>query len=109
MALARMALIMGDGPCDEMTNDILQRVRGEFLEMPGLRLTPPQAQRLWGLSEPTCLRILEFLVDARFLCRTAHGGYARLTERRVSCPRPQPAKAAIGDIGGPAFRRRFGV
>lgn len=27
------------------------RVRGEFLEMPGLRLTMPQARRLWGLEE----------------------------------------------------------
>ena len=27
-----------------------QRVQGEFLEMPGLRLTQPQACRLWGLD-----------------------------------------------------------
>jgi hypothetical protein len=30
---------------------LIQRVYGEFLEMPGLRLTCQQAQRLWGLDE----------------------------------------------------------
>ena len=34
--------------------DVLQRIQGEFSEMPGLRLTPPQAQRLWGLDRATC-------------------------------------------------------
>jgi len=29
--------------------ETLQRVQGEFREMPGLRLTPAQASRLWGL------------------------------------------------------------
>ena len=29
---------------------ILERVRGEFNEMPGLRLTPEQAARLWDLD-----------------------------------------------------------
>ena len=32
---------------------LVHRVRGEFLEMPGLRLTRAQAQRLWGLDEET--------------------------------------------------------
>jgi hypothetical protein len=31
-------------------SDALRRVKGEYLEMPGLRLTPAQAQRLWGLD-----------------------------------------------------------
>ena len=46
---------------------MLQRACGEFLEMPGLRLTCLQAQRLWGLDEPTCRELLEYLVDAKFL------------------------------------------
>ena len=29
---------------------IVYRVREEFREMPGLRLTPAQARRLWGLD-----------------------------------------------------------
>ena len=31
--------------------DVVRRVRGEFLEMPGLRLTAQQARRLWRLDE----------------------------------------------------------
>ncbi len=33
---------------------LLQRVRAEYLEMPGLKLTAPQARRLWGLDCATC-------------------------------------------------------
>ena len=33
---------------------MVRRVRTEFLEMPGLRLTFAQAMRLWGLSEDDC-------------------------------------------------------
>lgn len=46
---------------------ILERVRGEFNEMPGLRLTPEQAARLWGLEPRTCGEVLTRLVAASFL------------------------------------------
>jgi hypothetical protein len=59
---------------------MLQRVCGEFLEMPGLRLTCKQAQRLWGLDEPTCRALLEFLVGAGFLRPSANGMYARTSD-----------------------------
>ena len=55
-----------------------QIVRGEFQEMPGLHLTKPQAQRLWGLDATTCESLLESLVAAKFLKRTPHGQYARV-------------------------------
>jgi hypothetical protein len=73
---------------------VLERVYSEFLEMPGLRLTSQQAQRLWGLDEATCLALLELLVERRFLCRTGHGMYARLTEGRTARPLPRTAEAA---------------
>jgi hypothetical protein len=44
---------------------ILLRVYGEFMEMPGLRLTASQAQRLWGLDEHTCRQVLDLFVEAR--------------------------------------------
>jgi hypothetical protein len=59
---------------------VLQRVCSEFLEMPGLRLTGRQTQRLWALDEATCLALLELLVERKFLCRTGRGMYARLTD-----------------------------
>jgi len=62
-----------------LTTDVLLRVRGEFLEMPGLRLTRAQAQRLWGLDEGTCVEALRALVEARFLCRNDLDIYSRAT------------------------------
>jgi hypothetical protein len=62
---------------------LLRRIRGEYLEMPGLRLTCEQAQRLWGLDAPTCASLLACLVDARFLQRSVDGQYARIGERTV--------------------------
>jgi hypothetical protein len=58
--------------------DVVRRIRGEFLEMPGLRLTPQQARRLWRLDETACDAVLGALVDARFLARTRDGAFIRL-------------------------------
>lgn len=58
--------------------EVLQRIQGEFVEMPGLRLTVAQAQRLWGLDREVCSALLGALVDARFLCQTRDGAYIRL-------------------------------
>jgi hypothetical protein len=62
-----------DVSLDEWTHII----RGEFSEMPGLRLTRPQARRLWGLDAATCDAALDALVDEHFLRRTPHGEYLR--------------------------------
>ena len=56
-------------------DDLLQRVQGEYREMPGLRLTTAQAQRLWGLDRSACDAVLTALVDARFLARTRDGAF----------------------------------
>lgn len=53
----------------------LRRVKTEFQELPGLRLTTAQAQRLWGLDRESCAALLGALVDARFLVRTAEGTF----------------------------------
>ena len=59
-------------------DEVLQRVQGEFLEMPGLRLTEPQARRLWGLDSISCQALLDALVDAKFLFRTQDGAFMRV-------------------------------
>ena len=41
--------------------------------MPGLCLTPEQAQRLWSLEPRTCEALLQTLLDSRFLQRTDRG------------------------------------
>jgi hypothetical protein len=65
-------------------DDALRRVQGEFLEMPGLRLTTAQAQRLWGLDRPACEALLAALVDAKFLFRTRDGAFVRSDVRVAS-------------------------
>ena len=57
--------------------DVVRRIRGEFLEMPGLRLTPEQARRLWRLDETACDAVLGALVDAHFLARTRDGAFVK--------------------------------
>jgi hypothetical protein len=45
----------------EAVRDWLQIIQGEYLEMPGLQLTKPQVQRLWGLDPATCDALLDTL------------------------------------------------
>ena len=64
-------------------DDVLQRIQGEFVEMPGLRLTSAQARRLWGLDRDVCDALLAALVDANFLSRTRDGAFVRTDGARV--------------------------
>ena len=48
-------------------------MHGEFLEMPGLQLNLPQAQRLWGLDAPNCKAVLDALVEGGVLARSDRG------------------------------------
>ena len=56
---------------------LVDRVRGEYIEMPGLRLTLAQAQRLFGLDPVACALVLEALTRERFLCRGGDGRFAQ--------------------------------
>lgn len=58
-------------------HDILRRIEGEYREMPGMCVTAPQAQRLWGLDATTCDVVLRTLVDCRFLRRTPRGTFVK--------------------------------
>jgi Fic family protein len=61
---------------------LAQRIQSEFIEMPGLSLTLPQAARLWGLTRSQAESVLRDLVEGGFLVRTPRGSY-----RRSGCPR----------------------
>jgi hypothetical protein len=54
---------------------LLEIVRGEYLEMPGLRLTRQQARRLWALDAETCDDLLATLEGSGFLRCTREGEY----------------------------------
>ena len=78
-------------------DDVLQRIQGEFVEMPGLRLTAAQAQRLWGLERDVCDALLKALVEAKFLSRTRDGAFIRTdgsSPGRITVPR-QTHRAAV--------------
>ena len=60
----------------------LNRVRAEYVEMPGLCLTVPQAARLLGLSMDDSQRVLSELADDGLLRRNTKGAYVRRP-----CPR----------------------
>ena len=60
-----------------VTTCLLDRIRGEFREMPGLHLTLRQAMRLWALDALTCDVALRILVEDGFLCRTRRGAFQR--------------------------------
>ena len=56
----------------------LDRVRSEFIEMPGMRLTAPQVERLCGIDRAVCQQVLSELVETRFLTHHPDGVYTRL-------------------------------
>ena len=56
---------------------LVERVRSEFIEMPGLRLTPAQAARLWGMDDASCQHVISALVRTAFLKWTASGMVVR--------------------------------
>ena len=57
--------------------DAMRRVRAEFVEMPGMQLTPAQAARLWHFETEFCEAVLSALVDTKFLVKTRKDRFAR--------------------------------
>ena len=70
-----MSIVSTIGP----TADLVRRIRGEYLEMPGLRVTARQAQRLFGLDVITCDEVLACLLRSGFLSYTVDGMF-KLTQ-----------------------------
>ena len=52
---------------DSIDANLVDRVLGEYREMPGLALTIEQARRLWGFDAVTCQRIVDVLVERHAL------------------------------------------
>jgi hypothetical protein len=59
------------------TEEVMNRVRGEYLEMPGLILRPEQVERLCGVDRALCRIVLDRLVESGFLRVRVDGGYGR--------------------------------
>jgi len=80
-------------------DDSLQRIRNEYLEMLGLRLTLAQAARFWCLDRSTCACLLDALVNARFLILTSDGRYARAQGHAIDVLLNSEAGAQAGSLG----------
>ena len=84
-------------------DQILLRIRSEYMEMPGLRLTHAQAQRLWGLDARACAELLEWLTEDKFLYCRADGTYARISDGATAFPLPRMTRAGQAPASsGPA-------
>jgi len=68
--------------------DLVVSVQQAFLDVPALLLTKSDAELRFGAGAPTCEAVLEFLVDAGVLERSAQGHYVR------HLPRPTDRVAA---------------
>jgi len=75
----------------------LDRIRAEYLEMPGMRLTIEQIERLCGVDRATCRIVVDALVEAKFLGLHRNGTYARFTDVDVSTG-GRAAKASLRPV-----------
>jgi hypothetical protein len=73
---------------------LVERIRAEFLEMPGLQLTLEQAQRFWGIDRAACRQVFDSLIEIGFLCVRPNGMYGRVTEG-IDRLHPKPVKAIL--------------
>ena len=87
-----------------MPHNTFERLRAEYLEMPGLRLTLAQAQRLCGVERTVCQTVLERLVEAKFLCKKADGAYARSSDGEIRSQHVMKADAVL-DTSSRSFSR----
>ena len=84
---------------EPLAPQLVQRIRAEYLEMPGITLRPEQVQRLCGLVDSTvCQSVLEALVESGFLSRRADGAYGR--DRNPDISRARQAKAGLEPSAG---------
>jgi hypothetical protein len=67
-----------------LTPQLLTRIRAEYREMPGLRLTLLQARRLWGVDIMTCSAALTTLEASGFLASTRDGAFVLADAGRMT-------------------------
>jgi hypothetical protein len=66
----------------EVRNALL-RIQTEYVEMPDLKLTARQAQRLWNLSRDVWDTAVAVLIGKQFLAQTQDGAYVRYGSTRA--------------------------
>lgn len=56
---------------------LMELVRAEYVEMPGLSVTLPQARRLWAVDHATCEEVFSRLISEGVVRRTGKGRFVR--------------------------------
>jgi hypothetical protein len=74
---------------------LVQRIREEFEEAPGLRFTLGEAARFWGMDEETCACVLAKLLATGFLAVDFDGRYAQSRDGLSRRSTPSPAYRPI--------------
>jgi len=64
--------------------ETLARMQTEWMEMPQLKITRPQARRLWSLSNEVCDTAFATLIRKGFLVQAPDGAYVRHAFVRMS-------------------------
>jgi hypothetical protein len=72
------------------TTTLVNRIRVEYENLPGLKLTIEQARRLWAVDDATCSAALESLIAEGFLHRTGTGKF-------IALPRPGGQSTKVGE------------
>jgi hypothetical protein len=67
----------------EAPQQMLNVIKGEYSEMPGMRLTRAQFRRLWQLDEIACDRAIALLMRDGFLDEDAKGQLHRAVDACV--------------------------
>ena len=90
-----MIPIVRDNAADSF-DSLVARVRGEYGEMPGLRLTVSQACRLWHVDVATCEMLFEQLVREGFLYKTEMSAY--IAQPTLASESDRHESARHGDV-----------
>jgi hypothetical protein len=67
----------GSGAPDPVVRALIDIVRAEYAEMPGLSVTPVQAARLWAVDRATCDEVFRRLIAMGVVRRTRRGTLVR--------------------------------
>jgi hypothetical protein len=78
-----MIAVEGAQAVEAVLVNLVQRIREEFEEAPGLRLTVREAARFWGLDEETCGHVLAQLLATGFLATGGDGRYRQTYGERA--------------------------
>lgn len=71
---------------------VLRRAYDHYVDMPGLKLTRAQACRLWGVDEPTCMTVINRLIELRLIEPGEDGRYRQTLEGATVAPKLRVAK-----------------